>query len=176
VLICGTIDRVDLDGTGQRALVLDYKLGKPPDYAAVQSGSSLQMPLYLLAMERIFRKVGAAACYDSAREAGRPRLFRSEHCAPQQFRPDSPRETGDTVKPLNREQYALLIRNAEATAVQVARRIASAGIEAHPGEHCRACSFRDVCRTTLLGGHDGEPLSLTSSPPASMTGELHVPG
>jgi hypothetical protein len=116
------------------------------------------MPLYLLATERLFGKVGAVACYDSMRETGRQRMFRSEHVALNQFRPDSPRENGDMVKPLNREQFAQLTRNAEATAVQIVRNIKAGGIEARPGVHCRFCPYADICRTSPAG-HDGEPLA-----------------
>ena len=38
VAICGTLDRVDVDVTGRRALVMDYKLGKPPEHSAIQRG------------------------------------------------------------------------------------------------------------------------------------------
>ena len=158
VEVCGSIDRVDRDPTGQRALVLDYKLSKSVDYSAMLRGDSLQMPLYLLAMERLFGMAGAVACYDAMREPGRRRLFRTEHVNIRQFAPITPLEDGTTVKPLNREQYAELIKTAETATVQAARSIAAGRIEATPGEHCHACPYGDVCRTTLTGGHDGEAL------------------
>jgi ATP-dependent helicase/nuclease subunit B len=160
VAVCGTIDRVDLDTTGLRVLVLDYKLGSSVDYSAIQRGDSLQMPLYLLAMERLFNKAGAAACYDAMREPGRRRFFRSEHVNLRQFAPITPLEDGTTVKPLNREQFAELIRTAEVATVTTARAIQAGRIEATPGDACSACAFGDVCRTTLAGGHDGEPQPL----------------
>jgi ATP-dependent helicase/nuclease subunit B len=165
VAVCGTIDRVDLDVSGQRALALDYKLGKPPDYSDIQRGLSLQMPLYMLAIERLFGKASAVACYDSMQERGRRRFHRVEHVKLQQFAPVIPLENGETVKPLNREQYATLTKTAETAAVQAARGIASARIEATPGDHCRFCAFGDVCRTTVLGGHDGEPPGNPSDSP-----------
>jgi ATP-dependent helicase/DNAse subunit B len=156
VKVCGAIDRVDLDATGRRALALDYKLGRPPDYSEIQRGSSLQMPLYLLALERLFDKVGAVGCYDSMRERGRRRFHRTEHVNLRQFSPLMPLDDPSTVKPLSREQFADLTQTAEATAVRSARAIAQAGVEAIPGEHCRVCPYGDVCRTTLTTGHDGE--------------------
>ncbi|HZO90404.1 MAG TPA: PD-(D/E)XK nuclease family protein [Chthonomonadaceae bacterium] len=156
IAICGTIDRVDCDAAGCRALVLDYKLGKSVDFSAMQRGESLQMPLYLLAVERLFGLAGAAACYDSMREPGRRRFFRTEHVNLRQFAPITPLEDGTTVKPLNRDQFAELTKTAETTAIQVARSIAAGRVEATPGEHCAACPYGDICRTTLTGGHDGE--------------------
>ena len=155
VAVCGTIDRVDLDASGQRALVMDYKLGRPPEWAEIQRGVSLQMPLYLLALERLFGKLSAVACYDSVRERGRRRFHRMEHVSPRQFGPILPIEDGRSVTPLNRDQYQDLIRTAEGTAIRLARGISTARIEATPGEHCRTCAYGDVCRTTLAG-HDGE--------------------
>jgi ATP-dependent helicase/nuclease subunit B len=156
VAICGVIDRVDLDAAGRRALALDYTLGRPPEFAEIQRGASLQMPLYLLALERLFGKVGAAACYDSARERGRRRLHRLEHVNTRQFGPVLPLEEGSTVTPLNREQFAGLVKTAEATAIRLVRAIETADLAATPGDHCRQCAYGDICRTTLVGGHDGE--------------------
>jgi RecB family exonuclease len=156
VALCGVIDRVDFDATGRRALALDYKLGTPPDFSAIQRGDSLQMPLYLLAVERLFGKVGAVGCYDSMREKGRRRFHRTEHVNLRQFGPVLPLDDGNTVKPLNRDQYAELTTTAEMTAIQTARSIATARVEATPGEHCRACAYADVCRTSRAGQHDGE--------------------
>ena len=159
VAICGTLDRVDLDASGRRALIMDYKLGSPPEYGAIQRGQSLQMPLYLLAVERVFNKVGAVACYDSARETGRRRFHRSEHVSQRQFSPLAPLEDGTMVTPLNRSQYADLLKTAEATAIRLARAIVDGNIEATPGDHCRACAYRDVCRSAN-GVHDGETIPI----------------
>lgn len=165
VAICGTLDRVDLDSTGTRALVLDYKLGRPPTFGEIQRGQSLQMPLYLLAMERVFNKVGAVACYDSAQERGRRRFHRSEHVSARQFAPVTPLEDGTSVTPLNRAQYADLLKTAEATAIRLARAITAGNIDATPGDHCRKCAYGDVCRTSQLGGHDGETLPIIPTQP-----------
>lgn len=165
VRICGVIDRVDFDASGTRALTLDYKLGTPPEQADILRGRSLQLPIYLLAMQQVFHKVGAVACYDSMRETGRRRLHRTEHTNVRQFAPMLPLDEGNMVTPLNREQFQNLVKTTEATAIRLARGIQSGNIEATPGDHCRACAYADVCRTTLAG-HDGEPLPLAVSHPS----------
>ena len=58
-------DGPSVQAAGQRALMLDYRLETPPDYDEIQRGHSLLLPLSLLALERVFGKVGAAACYDA---------------------------------------------------------------------------------------------------------------
>ena len=160
VSICGVIDRVDYNGDGTHALVMDYKIGKPPDYADILRGNSLQMPLYMMAMEKLFAAKGVAACYDSVTERGRPRMYRAQLVAGNSFSPVVGLETGETVKPLNSTQYTEILTQAEFAAVRAARGIEQGRIDATPGDHCRSCAYADICRTTLIGGHDGEPFSL----------------
>jgi ATP-dependent helicase/DNAse subunit B len=156
VRVSGALDRVDLDATGQRALALTYRLEAAPDFADIQRGASLQLPLGLLALEQLFGYHAAAACYDAAPQAGRPRLFRTEHVNLRAFSPVLPHDNGKTVTPLNRQQYAEIVETAAAAARNAARGIRNARIEATPGDHCQRCHFTDVCRTTRLGLHDGE--------------------
>jgi ATP-dependent helicase/nuclease subunit B len=156
ISVCGTIDRVDLDESGSRAMVLDYKMTRSVEYSAMQRGDSLQMPLYLMAAERLFGWAAGAACYDAMKEAGRRRVFRSEHFNTRCFGPAAPRESGTMVKPLSRDEYASLIRTAESTVLAAASAIRSGRVDATPGDHCGWCPYSDVCRTTLAGGHDGE--------------------
>ena len=160
VAICGVIDRVDYMTEGSRAMVMDYKLGKPPEYAAILRGDSLQMPIYMMAMERLFASDPAAACYDSMTERGRPRLFRAQAVSIKRFAPVAGLENGETVKPLNHSQYTEIMTAAEFAVIRAARGIEQGRIEATPGDHCRTCTYGDICRTTLTGGHDGEPISI----------------
>lgn len=161
VLVSGSLDRVDLDSTGHRALFLTYRLDAAPDLADIQRGTSLQLPLGLLALEQLFGYHAAAACFDAAPQTGRPRLFRTEHVNLRAFSPVLPHDNGRTVTPLNRQQYTEIVENAAAAARNAARGIRSARIEAAPGDHCQRCHYTDVCRTTRLGLHDGE----LSAPP-----------
>ena len=156
IALRGVIDRVDYDFTGQRALMLDYRFDTPPDYDEIQRGQSLQLPLSLLALERVFGKIAAVACYDSLFEDGRRRLFRTEHVNLRQFAPLLPLDDPPTVRPLNRTQFAELTKTAEEVAVRTARAIGEAHIGPTPGKHCRACPYNDICRTNPEGVHDGE--------------------
>lgn len=160
VRICGTIDRVDAGQGGRYAIAMDYKLGKPPEPREyVDAGRSLQMPLYLLALERVFGKTAGAGCYDSMSEAGRPRVFRSDVAPLNQFRP-APNDNPPLVRPLNRDQFARMLRQSEVSAIDTARSIESAKFPPTPGRHCAYCAYLDVCRTTVAGGHDGETEAL----------------
>lgn len=156
VQVCGTIDRVDVGQGGRYVIALDYKLGKPPEpKEIIDTGQSLQMPLYLLALERVFGKTAGVGCYDSMNEIGRPRIFRSDVAPLNQFRP-APSDNPPLVRPLNRDQFTRLLRQSEVSAIDTARNIESAKFAPRPGRHCNYCAYLDICRTTTGGGHDGE--------------------
>lgn len=156
ILVSGALDRVDLDSTGQRALLMTYRLDAAPEFADIQRGVSLQLPLGLLALEQLFGYQAAAACYDAAPQSGRPRIFRTEHVNLRAFSPVLPHDNGRSVTPLNRQQYTEIVETAAVAARNAARGIRAARIEATPGDHCLHCPYTDVCRTTRLGLHDGE--------------------
>lgn len=61
ILLSGKIDRIDEDAQ-QRLLIIDYKSGSTPDIKEIEDGTNLQMPIYILAAEHIFKKpvVGGA--------------------------------------------------------------------------------------------------------------------
>ena len=50
--IAGYIDRLDISGDGKRALVRDYKTGRPPkDHIRLNGGQELQRCLYAFAVK-----------------------------------------------------------------------------------------------------------------------------
>ncbi|HSV72768.1 MAG TPA: PD-(D/E)XK nuclease family protein [Chthonomonadales bacterium] len=158
IKVSGVIDRVDLAPDGTRALVLDYKTGRPPLYAKMRKGESIQLPVYLLAIERVWGLTGAAACYDSLRGECRPRLYRTQHVDPAAFGPDADHESGTVAKPLSQTEYDDMVHAAENTVRAAVAGIRSGDITPTAGDHCRFCAFGHVCRTTDAEGHDGEPL------------------
>lgn len=55
VLLRGKVDRIDIHPTQRRLLVMDYKTGKvDPIGGEIQKGLHLQIPLYLMAAQKIF--------------------------------------------------------------------------------------------------------------------------
>ena len=57
VRIAGKIDRIDRTADG-RFIVFDYKTGRTPSVADIDTGLNLQLPLYLLAAESLFEEIG----------------------------------------------------------------------------------------------------------------------
>lgn len=61
ILLSGKIDRIDED-LQHRLLIVDYKSGSTPDIKDIEDGTNLQMPIYILAAEKLIKKpvVGGA--------------------------------------------------------------------------------------------------------------------
>ena len=81
VRLAGKIDRIDRTADG-RFVVFDYKTGRMPSVADIDTGLNLQLPLYLLAAESLFEEIGlregAGAAYMMLRDledCGRSGLF-----------------------------------------------------------------------------------------------------
>ncbi len=81
VRLSGKIDRIDRTADGH-FVVFDYKTGRMPSVADIDTGLNLQLPLYLLAAESLFERIGlregAGAAYLMLRDledCGRSGLF-----------------------------------------------------------------------------------------------------
>ena len=81
VRLSGKIDRIDRTADG-RFVIFDYKTGRRPSVADIDTGLNLQLPLYLLAAESLFEELGlrqgAGAAYLMLRDledCGRSGLF-----------------------------------------------------------------------------------------------------
>jgi len=80
----GKIDRIDRTADGH-FIIYDYKTGHPPRVSDIERGLNLQLPLYLLAVEKLLGESGLeqgmAAAYLLLRdleECGRSALFADE--------------------------------------------------------------------------------------------------
>lgn len=156
--LCGAIDRMDLAADCRTAMVLDYKMGGTKEWAEIKEGKSIQIPLYLMAVEQVWQMVGAVGCYDSPRDNGRRRFYRRELVDVRAFQPLPGVEDGRLAKPVAGEEYQGAVTAAKRTVIDAAAGIRSGRISPTPGEHCRWCDFVDVCRTSPDGEHDGESL------------------
>jgi len=140
VRIHGRIDRVDFSPDGTAAL-MDYKLGAARTLKDMQEGKSLQIPLYFLAMEKVFNLEAAAAFYDCFDRNERTIIIRSDHV--QQIMTQPSQANGGI---LPGTKYEELLKTATTAVIVAAGRIADCRIETQRGDHCRICDFGDVCR------------------------------
>lgn len=154
----GTIDRVDLTADGRGALPVDFTLGSSVEFPAMKEGTSLQMPLQMMALEQVWSKQVIGGCYDSPQDAGRRRFIRRDQVDMRAYQPVPGVENGREVKPVSAEEYAEVLEVARRAVREAVAGIQAVHLLPATGEHCRHCDYADVCRTGRDGGHDGEPL------------------
>ncbi len=144
----GKIDRVDTDGAGN-FIVYDYKSGTPPTKTALIKGKYLQLPLYLLAVGRLFLPTGhpVGAAYYSLAQTHRLRgIWRQEAL-----------DFGVKIKgTCPEEEWAEVLENAARIAVGLFDGILQGHFPfAPPGECTHYCEFRSICRQQIWG-REGE--------------------
>ncbi len=140
VEVAGKVDRIDTDAGGH-AVVVDYKWSRITRFAAlarrIAEGEDVQLPLYVLAVERgLGVRVGAAG-YLTLRD-GRRRWLR--------LTAEAPRGSGDVD--WTADAGAAALRDVEAFVVRVDADVRSARIDVRPRDEdqCAWCPFGDVCR------------------------------
>jgi len=138
VQIAGKMDRVDLTPDGQAGVVTDYKLSRGAVLKEMLEGKSLQMPIYLLAMEQVFGIPAVAAIYRPLRKGDTYWLFR-----PGLVPNLRPCGRGDAA-PAGR--YAELVETVRSAVLQAAAGIRAGECNPTPGDICQFCPFPDVCR------------------------------
>ena len=90
VRLSGRIDRIEVaDAAGQPALVVDYKSGSPPHFSQITRHLSLQIPVYMMALQQSGKFTAAGGAYyclkDNPDDFGKVSYFGDEkllkqHC------------------------------------------------------------------------------------------------
>jgi hypothetical protein len=126
LLFKGQIDRIDRSADGGRARVIEYKSGLMDDYEdnSHHAGTSLQVPVYLLAAER---------------------LLPGAHVEQAQYRSIS-RRGGFLRRGLDHEAWQGIREDLRAAGRVVQEGVASGVFFHYPGEElCKRCKARPVC-------------------------------
>jgi ATP-dependent helicase/DNAse subunit B len=144
LLIWGKIDRVDTDENG-RFIIYDYKSGNPPPLKQINTGQLLQLPIYLLAVSRLFlsNKEPVGAAYYSLNKINRLRgLWRKEAL-----------DFGIKVRgALDQEEWEELITNSINKAFDYYFGMLQGDFSFCPQDQCPAyCEYRRICRRSLWG-------------------------
>ncbi|MGH6830516.1 MAG: PD-(D/E)XK nuclease family protein, partial [Methylocella sp.] len=124
IAIGGRVDRIDVDKSGQRALVMDYKLSKRsmsiPE--RLEKGIELQLPLYFLAVERLLGLHVAG---------GELRLLQ--------------KADEETLYPKSEAEWKAMLSEAEERVRRTVGRMRGADISVR-SKSCEHCAFSPVCR------------------------------
>jgi RecB family exonuclease len=137
--IRGKIDRIDIHPTQKRLLLLDYKYrAADPIGGEIQKGQHLQIPLYLMAVQKLFSDhvVLGALLYDLPNTERRHGIARKDE-ADFLGIPGRPKSL---VKP---ETWDQLLETASAYALQYATQIRGAEIPIPP-HRCAYCDWKDL--------------------------------
>lgn len=156
IRIRGRIDRVDRSEDG-RYVAYDYKSGGGASAEEIEEGADLQIPLYILALERLFLRPGEEVVgggYYSIRTGKRTQgLYRQEAAA---LTAISERARSSLPTPEWQERLA----RAEDFAWRYVEGMRRGDFRVHPksARVCRHCEFRAVCRfdpsRTRIGADD----------------------
>jgi len=138
VFIRGRIDRIDLTPSGN-FLIYDYKSGLThPKAKDIEAGTALQLPLYLLAFEKISGNHGiGGGYYTIRREVGRSIVLADS--AAKELMVSKPRVSAD---------FAGMIRHARDCTFVYINGIRNGRFPLPPVEKCpnEYCDFKRICR------------------------------
>lgn len=154
VALQGKIDRVDISADGTRLRIVDYK-SSPHGITekSIEKGTTLQLPLYMTAMESITGAQGAAMYYQNC--FGTSAYYQGIYVKD---------GSADAMTPgvgVEKEQFRRLLSLAKDTAGALAADMLSgntcARYEGGSFSHCGFCPHRGVCRGRLAPAADTSP-------------------
>lgn len=135
----GKIDRIDVDPSGKFGLVIDYKTGSDFKLQGLESGTALQLPLYLLAIQKLLKLKPLGAQIYQISKAKKSGFFSKEALEELQAEGVSKNKFGAP------DFQKILERGAKFSHLY-AEGIQRAGIAVRPRECDTHCPFPAVCR------------------------------
>lgn len=137
VLIRGRMDRVDTGESGREAVVIDYKSGRNSfSLEDVKKGLSLQLPIYMIAIQEIFHLEPVAGEIFSLKD-GRRRGMYSENAKDliQDLRENSV---------IRKEEFVKLLEKIHVFILNYVKEIRKGKISVEPN-NCRNCPYNCIC-------------------------------
>lgn len=148
----GKIDRIDIDKSDKSFKVIDYKTGKLPDKRDYQEKISLQLPLYLILVERYFKSLNQDLKISDA-EFIRLSPKKDKNTERKSLMRDYIEEASINVKTelddiLN--TIAVIIQNIKGGKFNLTT------VEKFETRICSKCSYQGICRIDLVKHTSGE--------------------
>jgi ATP-dependent helicase/nuclease subunit B len=138
VSIEGKIDRVDVDGTQKKALVVDYKLGKRNIHKKMKQGLELQMPIYLLAARKLLGLEALGAELRFLEKGEDPQgLYIDSAIAALGFH--------SRKKSYSADEMSVVLEDVEQNIIKAVRRLRQGDISVK-SKSCEFCDYQTVCR------------------------------
>jgi len=135
----GKIDRIDVDASGRYALVIDYKSGKTFNRSALDNGTELQLPIYLMAVSQQLELLPLGAHLYQLSGAYSTGFHHRDHLA----------AAGIVTHKRNqfdRETWEKLFDRLRVLTVYLTSQIREAKIPVEPRDCVRFCPYGSVCR------------------------------
>jgi ATP-dependent helicase/DNAse subunit B len=132
VVLQGKIDRVDVDAQNQFFVISDYKRSRNFDKNSVEDGTSLQLPLYLLAVEKVLGLKPAGGQLLNLKDL-KVTGFYSEAVA-------------EAKTKMGAEAFDAVLRRALKYSARYLKELAQGRIEVMPRDCVDKCSFSPLCR------------------------------
>jgi len=141
----GKIDRIDIDEKENSFKVIDYKTGKLPERKDYKDKTSLQLPLYLILVERYFKSVDKNLNIADA-EFIRLSPSKKDNIERKSFINDYLEEEVDIKNELDEvlKTIATLIQNIKGGKFNLTT------IEKFETRICKKCSYQGICRVELV--------------------------
>lgn len=138
--VIGQVDRIDVDPVNQTAMVIDYKTGKHWSPKKLQSGTSLQLPIYLLAVEKFLNLKLAGAELRFLKTGETAGIYHKENTAGY---PEFSKKRAKTE-----EEFRQLLDQSLNYIKQFTREVGEGNIAVMPREKesCDYCDYAAVCR------------------------------
>jgi len=133
------IDRIDIDPSGKYALVIDYKTGSSFKRQALEFGTALQLPLYLLAIQQHLKLKPLGGEIYQINEATSKGFYAKEALDETGAKPSS-------RAVFSREEFEKTLERATHFSKKFAKGILAAEIPVKPRDCDDRCPFPSVCR------------------------------
>jgi len=135
----GKIDRIDVDLSGKYALVIDYKTGSKFERGGLEKGTALQLPLYLLAVQKLLKLKLVGAQIYQIKKAETSGFYHREG-----LEGIGAKKASQSV--LDQKEFDKILERAVRFSFQFAEGITQADISVRPRDCDKYCPFPSVCR------------------------------